>query len=61
LHKNEINEHFKQSKPLLLISQLATSHLVFKMSTFHHHTSLKLIAPLITHSPCSLSLHACSD
>jgi len=50
LHKNEINKSFKQSEVLLFIPQLAPSHLVFKMSTYRHHTSH---VPVITHRPCS--------
>ena len=57
LHKNEINEHFKQFKSLhCLKSQLTPLHLVFNMSTFCHHTSLILTASLVTHSPRSTTL-----
>jgi len=40
LHKSATKKRFKQSKSSLFISQLAPSHLVFKMSTFLRHTSL---------------------
>jgi len=53
LHKNEINEHFKQSKSMLFISQLASSNLTFKKSIFRHHTSFMLMMPLVTHNPHS--------
>jgi len=51
LHKNDINELLKQSKSSLFVSQLVSSHIMFKMSTFRHHTSLMLIVPLTTLSP----------
>jgi len=51
------NEHFKHSKSVLFVSQLASDS-ACKMSTIHispahSDTNVKSIAPLVTHSPRS--------
>jgi len=56
--QKEINEHFKQSKSLLILSQSYNEqhHILCSKCPpfeFRHKTSLMLIAPLVTHSPRS--------